>query len=51
MKRKHKQYSRPKKRFEKARILEEENIKKEFGLKNKKEIWKSEEKVYLKRKT
>ena len=49
MKRKHKQYSRPKKRFEKARILEEENIKKEFGLKNKKEIWKSEEKVKIMR--
>lgn len=45
MKKKHKQYSKPKKPFEKERILEEEEIKKEFGLKNKKEIWKSESKI------
>ncbi len=45
MKRKHKQYSKPKKAFEKERILEEEEIKKEFGLKNKKEIWRSESKI------
>ncbi|MEX0932623.1 MAG: 30S ribosomal protein S4 [Candidatus Pacearchaeota archaeon] len=42
MKRKHKSYSRPKRPFNKERILEEAEIKKEFGLKNKKEIWKSE---------
>jgi small subunit ribosomal protein S4 len=42
MKRKHKTYSRPKRPFEKARIMEEAKIKEEFGLKNKKEIWKSE---------
>ena len=45
MKRKHKQYSRPKRPFDKERIIEEEQIKKEFGLKNKKEIWRSESKV------
>ncbi len=42
MKRKHKTYSKPKRPFEKARIDEEAKIKKEFGLKNKKEIWKAE---------
>ncbi|MBU0958884.1 MAG: 30S ribosomal protein S4 [Nanoarchaeota archaeon] len=42
MKRKQKQYSRPKRPFDKARIDEEVQIKKEFGLKNKKEIWKAE---------
>jgi len=47
MKRKHKQYSRPKRPFDKTRILEEEKIKKEFGLKNKKEIWRSESKVKI----
>ncbi|PIO08379.1 30S ribosomal protein S4 [Candidatus Pacearchaeota archaeon CG10_big_fil_rev_8_21_14_0_10_34_12] len=45
MKRKHKQYSRPKKAFDKERILEEEEIKKEFGLKNKKEIWTAEARI------
>src|SRR3990167_7263334 len=45
MKRKHKQYSRPKKPFDKVRIEEEAKIKQEFGLKNKKEIWKSEAEV------
>ena len=45
MKKKHKQYSKPKRAFEKERILEEEEIKKEFGLKNKKEIWRSESKI------
>lgn len=45
MKRKHKKYSKPKRPFDKPRILEEEKIKKEFGLKNKKEIWKSESKI------
>ena len=49
MKRKHKTYSRPKRPFEKARILEEEEIKKEYGLKNKTEIWKAEAKVKLMR--
>ncbi len=45
MKNEHKSYSRPKKPFEKSRIEEESKIKKEFGLKNKKEIWKAEAKV------
>jgi len=42
MKRKHKKYSRPKRPFEKGRIEEERTIKKAYGLKNKKEIWKAE---------
>lgn len=41
MKRKHKQYSKPKRPFDKTRIEEEAQIKKEFGLKNKKEIWRA----------
>ena len=47
MKRKHKLYSNPKKPFDKLRIDEEKEIKEEFGLKNKKEIWKAEAKVKL----
>lgn len=45
MKRKHKTYSKPKRPFDKARIIEEGKIKQEFGLKNKKEIWKAEAKI------
>jgi small subunit ribosomal protein S4 len=45
MKRKHKNYSRPKRPFDKARIDEEVEIKKKYGLKNKKEIWKAETKI------
>ncbi len=45
MKRKHKTYSRPKRPFDKQRIDEEARIKKEFGLKNKKEIWKAEARI------
>jgi small subunit ribosomal protein S4 len=45
MKRKHKIYSRPKKPFDKMRIEEEAKIKEEFGLKNKKEIWKADAKI------
>jgi small subunit ribosomal protein S4 len=45
MKRKHKTYSRPKRPFDKLRIDEEAKIKKEFGLKNKKEIWKADAKI------
>lgn len=45
MKRKHKKYSRPKRPFDKERIEEEAKIKKDFGLKNKKEIWKAEAKI------
>jgi len=50
MKRKHKLYSRPKKPFDKKRIEEEAELKKEFGLKNKKEIWRAVAKVALIRK-
>ena len=45
MKRERKSYSRPKKPFEKARIDEEVQIKKEYGLKNKKEIWKADARI------
>jgi len=45
MKRKHKTYSKPKRPFDKARLEEEAEIKKEFGLKNKKEIWKADAKI------
>ena len=41
MKRKHKKYSKPKRPFDKERIDEEARIKNEFGLKNKKEIWRA----------
>jgi len=37
----HKLYSRPLKRWDAARIEEEAELTKEFGLKTKKEIWKS----------
>jgi len=45
MKRKHKTYSRPKRPFDKVRITEEAEIKKEFGLKNKREIWKADARI------
>ena len=45
MKRKHKIYSRPKRPFDKARLEEEAKIMEEFGLKNKKEIWRAEARV------
>jgi small subunit ribosomal protein S4 len=45
MKRKHKRYSKPKRPFDKERIDKEANLKEEFGLKNKKEIWKAESKI------
>jgi len=47
MKRKHKTYSKPKRPFDKVRIDEEAEIKKKFGLKNKREIWKAEAKIKL----
>ena len=49
MKRKHKQYSKPKRPFDKTRIAEEAKIKKDFGLKNKKEIWKAEARIKVMR--
>ncbi len=45
MKRKHKAYSKPKRPFDKTRFEEETKIKEEFGLKNKKEIWKAEARI------
>ena len=45
MKRKQKKYSKPKRPFDKKRIDEENQLKKEFGLKNKREIWKAEAKI------
>ena len=45
MKRKHKSYSKPKRPFEKARIEEEAKIREEYGLKNKKEIWKADSQI------
>src|SRR3989338_2421901 len=49
MKRKHKKYSRPKRPFDKGRIEEEAGIKKKYGLKNKREIWKADAKVRVMR--
>ena len=43
--RKHKKYSKPKKKFELARIKEEEALIQKYGLKNKKELWKAEFKI------
>jgi small subunit ribosomal protein S4 len=37
-----KKYSKPNKPFDKARIDEEDGLKKKYGLKNKREIWKAE---------
>lgn len=45
MLRKGKSYSRPKKSFDKERIVEEAKITNEFGLKNKREIWKAEKRI------
>ena len=45
MKRKHKTYSKPRRPFDKTRIDAEAIIKKEYGLKNKKEIWKADAKI------
>ena len=42
MKKQNKKYSRPRKPFDKARIIEEDLLKEEYGLKNKREIWKAE---------
>lgn len=45
MKRKHKRYSKPRRSFDKQRIEKEAKIIEEFGLKNKREIWKAEAKI------
>ena len=41
-KRKRKKYSRPRKPFDKVRILEENELVEKYGLKNKREIWKAD---------
>ncbi len=45
MKRKHKKYSKPRKAYERARILDENKLVEKYGLKNKHEIWKADAKV------
>jgi len=45
IRRKHNLYSRPKKMFEASRIERENKIQKDYGLKNKTEIWKAAAKV------
>lgn len=45
MKRQKKEYSKPRKPWEELRIKEEAQYLKEYGLKNKKEIWKMESKL------
>lgn len=45
MKRKHKLYVRPKKAYEKSRIKEENSLLGKYGLKNKREIWKTIAKI------
>lgn len=43
--RKRKQFNRPKKAFEKSRIMEENQLVEKYGLKNKREVWKTLAKV------
>ncbi|MFW5847284.1 MAG: 30S ribosomal protein S4 [Nanoarchaeota archaeon] len=45
MKQKHKQYSKPKRPFDKVRIELENELKKSYGLKNKREIWRADAKI------
>ncbi|MCS7134445.1 MAG: 30S ribosomal protein S4 [Candidatus Pacearchaeota archaeon] len=40
-----KKYKRPKKLYDAARIAEEKELVKKYGLKNRKEIWKAEAKL------
>ncbi|MCX6801758.1 MAG: 30S ribosomal protein S4, partial [Candidatus Diapherotrites archaeon] len=47
-KRQKKHYERPKKLWDKAKVEERRRIVEAYGLKNKKEIWKSE--TFLRRK-
>jgi len=42
---KHKKYNRPKQKFDIVRINAENDVKKAFGLKNKKEIWKADAEI------
>ncbi len=41
----HKKFTRPKKLFDKRRIEEENILLKQYGLKNKKEVWRAEFKI------
>lgn len=43
--RKHKRYSRPRKKFDKTRIEDENKLVERYGLKNKREIWKADARV------
>lgn len=43
--RKHKNYRKPKKSYDSARISDENQLIKKYGLKNKREIWKAESAV------
>ena len=43
--RKHKKYLRPRKMYESQRIADENALVEAYGLKNKREIWKTEAKV------
>ena len=43
--RKRNKFERPRKIYDKARIFEENNLLKKYGLKNKKEIWKANGKI------
>ena len=43
--RKHKTFSRPHKAYDKPRIIEENKLVEKYGLRNKKEIWRSEAQV------
>ena len=45
MKRKKKNYARPKKPFEKERIKEENSLMKKYAIKKKKEVWKAQAKI------
>lgn len=45
IRRKHNLHSRPRKAFDSNRIAAEDDIKKKYGLKNKKEIWKASARV------
>lgn len=45
VRRKHNLHSRPRKRFDSVRISSENDIVKQYGLKNKKEIWKASARV------
>jgi len=43
--RKHKKYSRPRKKFDKARIEDENILVEKYGLKSKREIWKADARI------